>query len=218
MGFLKNISNILKYGFYVIIIGVFFGAGFLTGRKTVKIPKPETVVKYVESEPIHDSIPVPVPQIIVKPIDTADIIRQCIADGVYSELWPQKTEYIEVTKEDTTAIMADWASKKLYKEELFNNDTIGKCTVDAEVQYNRLRLLSYEYIPITKTTENVVYKGKKYAPFVGAGVVAGLGVPDIMYEVDGGMFFNDKYGVQVKYQYGSERKANYLGGSFIYKF
>ena len=55
MGALKNISNILKYGFYIAIIGVFFGLGVFVGRKSIKAPSPKPQIEYVKGDEVHDT-------------------------------------------------------------------------------------------------------------------------------------------------------------------
>ena len=99
---------------------MFMAVGFYIGRKTVKIPKPKTVIEYVEAEPIHDTLYKTKPIAVKAPIDTDNIIRACIEDGIYKELWPKEKEFIAITKEDTTAIMVDWATERRYKETIFN--------------------------------------------------------------------------------------------------
>ena len=178
-----------------------WGCGFFLGRKTFKSNKVTTTIEYIKGETIHDSIPYPVPYKVIAPIDTLNIIQKCIEDGIYAELFPTKivTEYVEVTKEDTTKILQDWASIRSYNETLFDADTLGKCVVNTEVQYNRMRLIGYEYTPITKTVNNTEYKVRAFTPFIGAGVssissvdaVAGFFIKESWgFSVDGSYYFN----------------------------
>ena len=166
MGALKNLSNIFKYGFYLLALGIVFATGLFTGRKTVKIPEPIEKTEYITSDPIHDTLWLDKPYLVKKPADTLGIIEACIRDGIYKDLWPEKlvTEYI--TKDDTTAILSDWATERRYKETLFDSDSLGRCSVDATVKYNRLNSLEYEYIPVNKVTTNTIYTAKYFAPFV----------------------------------------------------
>ena len=190
---------------YALAIIGFILLGFYLGRTSVDKKHPETIVKYIKGEKIKDSIPFPVPYEIVKPIDTANIIKQCVKDGIYFDLFPEKTviEYVEVTKEDTSRILEDWASKRLYKETLFDIDTVGNCVVDLSVQYNRLSLIEYTYTPVTKNVTNNIYKVNLFNPFIGGGLLA---IPykeylDLGLSVDGGFFIKEKYGIKLQYGY-----------------
>lgn len=211
-----------KILFYAtVIIGIFI-LGFYLGRKTIDKPETKIEIQYLPGEVIRDTCFVEKPVSIEKPIDTLGVIQQCIKDGIYSELWPTKTitEYVEVSKEDTTAIMNDWASKRTYTEHLFNNEINGKCTVSAEVQYNRLKLLGYEYVPITKTVVETKYVTKAFSPFVGLSYLKNPWdeVSNPMIQLNGGFFIKEKYALQILYQRGLVLKNDYIGGGMIYKF
>lgn len=220
MGLFKNLANILKYGFYFVLFGLVFTAGFIGGRKTVKIPEPIENTEYITLDPIHDTLWQDKPYYVSKPADTLGIIEACIENGIYEELWPEKlvTEYI--TKEDTTKIIRDWATERRYKETVFNVDTLGRLELDASVQYNRLRYVDYTYTPVTKVNTNTIYTAKYISPFAGLGVLINPWdpEPDLLTEVSGGIFISDKYGVQLKYQRGFKSNNDYLGGSILYKF
>ena len=220
MGALKNLANILKYGFYFVFLGIVFAAGWITRSKTFKMPDPIEHTEYVASDPIHDTLYRPKPVYISKPVDTLDIIQACIADGIYKELWPEKVVTQYITKEDTTAILKDWATERRYGETLFDNDTTGVLRYDASVQYNRLKEFSYEFTPFTKVNTNTVYTAKYMAPFAGIGVLINPWDenPDLMTEISGGLFVKDKYGIQLKYQRGFKSNNDMFGGSILYKF
>lgn len=211
-----------KILFYVTVIIGLLIFGFFLGRKTIDEPETKTEIQYLPGEVIRDTCFVEKPVSIVKPIDTLGIIQQCIKDGIYSELWPTKTitEYVDVSKEDTTAIMNDWASKRTYTEQLFNDEINGKCTVSAEVQYNRLKLLDYEYAPITKTVVETKYVTKAFSPFVGLSYLKNPWdeVSNPMIQLNGGFFIKEKYALQILYQRGLVLKNDYIGGGMIYKF
>lgn len=200
-----------------IVAVVLIGIGFFIGRKTVKIPAPETVTEYITLPPVHDSIPYPKPVYVQKPIDTAKIIQQCIADGIYQELWPEKI--VEIDKNDTTAIMADWATKRRYAETIFDVDTLGKCEINAEVQYNRLKMVGYTFTPVEKVVTNTIYQQKSFSPFFGVnGAVAMDGTRNFLLGISGGAYFKDRYGVNVQYQHSVYDETSYLGGGFSIKF
>ena len=222
MGALKNIANIFKYGFYFVLFGLVFTAGWITRGKTIKIPEPIQHTEYVASEPIHDTIWQDKPYLVKKPADTLGIIEACIANGIYKELWPEKlvTQYIEVNKADTAAILQDWATERRYNDRLFESDTLGTLDVDASVQYNRLRYVDYTFTPVKQVNTNTIYTAKYISPFAGGGVMINPWdpQPDLIGEINGGAFFADKYGVQLKYQRGFKSNNDYLGASILYKF
>jgi len=208
-----------------VIIGIliFSVIGFYLGRKTINSDTPKTEIVYIKGENITDSIPYPVPYEVIKPADTADIIRRCVRDGIYSELFPEKivTEYIEITKDDTTEIIRDWGTKRLYSEQIFDIDTVGQCTINASVQYNRLTLLSYSYIPITKVTTITNTKVKLFSPYIGAGVLVNNDISDYMNlipTVSAGFFIKERYGINVQYGKMLKNKNNLYGISLLYKF
>lgn len=208
-----------------VIIGIliFSVIGFYLGRKTINSDTPKTEIVYIKGENITDSIPYPVPYEVIKPADTADIIRRCVRDGIYSELFPEKiiTEYIEITKDDTTEIIRDWGTKRLYSEQIFDIDTVGQCTINASVQYNRLTLLSYSYIPVTKVTTITNTKVKLFSPYIGAGVLINNDISDYMNlipTVSAGFFIKERYGINVQYGKMLKNKNNLYGISLLYKF
>ena len=218
-------SNNQKKTLIVFVISILlFGAlGFYLGRKTIDNGTPKTEVTYIKGERITDSIPYPDPYYVSKPIDTANIIKQCVKDGIYTELFPEKTitEYIEITKDDTTAIMLDWATKRLYSETLFDIDTVGKCVVGATVQYNRLSLLSYDYTPIEKTVMITTNKVRLFSPYIGVGVFVDNDFKDyfnIMPSASAGFFIKEKYGMNFQYAKSLKTQNNFYGASLLYKF
>jgi hypothetical protein len=213
----KIINTILSL---LIILGL-FGVGFYLGRKTIKTDT-KIVTEYIKGDTIRDTLFYPQPIKIIEPIDTLNIIKQCIKDGIYSELWPEKviTEYIEVTKQDTTKIMNDWATKRLYSETLFQNDSIGSCVVNAEVQYNRMKLIGYNYTPITKQVTETIYKTKLFSPFVGGGYLINPWEEkrNPIITLNGGVFIKEKYGLQIQYMRTLNSKNDYIGGNVLIKF
>lgn len=209
--------------YFIISILLCWLLGFYFGRKTIEISTPKTEVKYVKGEKVTDSIPYPEPIEVVKPIDTANIIKQCVKDGIYTELFPEKTitEYIEITKDDTTAILRDWATKRMYSETLFDIDTVGKCIVNASVQYNRLSLLAYDYTPIEKQITITTNKVNFFSPYIGVGVLVDNVFNDYlnyMPTASLGFFIKEKYGVNLQYGKSFKTKNNFFGASLLYKF
>lgn len=207
-----------------VIAVVLFGLlGFFLGRKTVKEPEPRTEIVYVPGDTIIDSIPYPEPYEVVKPADTADIIRKCVRDGIYTELFPERvvTEYVEITKEDTAEIIRDWGTKRMYSETLFDIDTVGKCVVDASVQYNRLSMLSYSYTPITKTVTITEGRVRLFSPYVGVGALLRNNFTyytNLIPTASAGFYIKEKYGLLLQYGRDFGTQNNIYGASFLYKF
>ena len=209
--------------YFIISILICGALGFCIGRRTIDIGTPKTEVKYVKGEKITDSIPYPQPVEVIKPIDTANIIKQCVKNGIYYELFPEKvvTEYIEITKEDTAAIIKDWATKRMYSETLFDIDTVGKCVVNASVQYNRISLLSYDYVPIEKQISITTNKVRFFSPYIGIGVLVDNDFNDYLNYIPTasfGFFIKEKYGVNFQYGKSFKNKNNFFDVSLLYKF
>lgn len=213
--------NKWKLAFNIIVAIFLLILGFFLGRKTIET-KTEIVTEYIQGEKITDTLFYPKPyKVYVKP-DTLSIIQQCIKDGIYKELWPEKvvTEYVEVNKSDTTAIMNDWATKRYYSETLFNDEKQGSCAFNAEVQYNRLKMVDYTYTPIVQTITETKYTTKMFSPYVGLSYLENPWdeIKNPIIQLNGGVFIKETYGLQVLYQRGLKLKSDYIGGGFIYKF
>ena len=210
-----------KILFYILVILILFGSGFYFGRKTMKV-KETTKIEYIKGDTIRDTLYYPKPYKVTDPIDTLSVIKQCIKDGVYKELWPERviTEYIEITREDTTKIMKDWATKRVYSETLFQNDSVGSCSINANVQYNRIQSMDYTFQPVTKKITEIKYYTKTFSPFVGAGYLTNPWdeTRNPMFTLSGGLFIKEKIGVQLQLMHCLRSKDDYVGGSLIYKF
>lgn len=210
-----------KWLYNITIILVFLTMGFFMGRKTIGT-KTEIVTEYIKGDTITDTLYYPKPYKVVEPIDTLSIIRQCIKDGIYKELWPERviTEYVEINKADSTTIIKDWATKRFYSETLFSDDKNGTCTFDAEIQYNRMNVIGYNFIPITKVVSETKYLVNTFSPFVGLNFITNPwdNIKNPSIQVNGGFFVKEKYGIQAIYQRGLSQKNDYVGGGFLIKF
>lgn len=210
-----------KILFHVIIIIILFIGGLLLGRCTKKVGE-NTKIEYIKGDTVRETIIKPVPEFIEMPIDTLNIIKQCIKDGIYKELWPERviTKYIEVNKEDSTKILNDWAAKRTYDKILFQNDSVGLCKVKTEIQYNRLQLLDYIFEPTVKTITKTEFVVKKFSPFVGIGYLTNPwdDVRNPIITINGGFFIKEKYGIQAQYMRTLKSKNDFVGGSVIIKF
>lgn len=186
-----------KIAFIALVALILLGLAFYAGRATTKT-KVITKIEYIKGDTIHDTITDIKPYKVIVPADTAGIIQTCVEDGIYAELFPTKvvTEYIEVTKEDTTAIMKDWATVRAYDEVLFDSDTLGVCEVNTEVQYNRIKNMNYTFTPVIKKETDTEIKVRRFTPFIGAGI-------STFPSVDGsvGFFINQSWGFSLDGNY-----------------
>lgn len=187
---------IITVGIVLLSALLFFG-GIYVGKKRVPI-KEVTKIEYVKGETIHDTIVKPDVKYITRPIDTANIIKQCVADGIFNELFPEKhyTDTIVLYKEDTTKIMADWATKRDYEQQLFDIDTVGKLTIKTFTQYNRLGNIEYTYTPINKKETTTVFIERKFLPYIGIGLST---FPS--YDAEIGLFYRKSFGFSIEGNY-----------------
>lgn len=196
--------------------------GFFLGRSTIE-KEIVTNIKYIKGEKITNTIDKPVPYAVEIPADTLSIIQDCIKNGIYSELFPEKpiTEYVNITHKDTLAIVRDWAIKRLYDEVMFDSDTLGKMEIKMEVQYNRMGMLTYSFTPVHKHIETKIRQVKKFSPFIGVGFSYGSwenNQSDVLLNANVGFFIKETYGINFQYNRSTYLNANYFGGSFFYKF
>ena len=209
---LKSKVNWWKVAVYVIGIVSLLAIGFFVGRKTIEQPEPDVI--YVPGDTVKIEIGKPIP--VKEDVDTASIIKNCVEAGVFYELFPEKVRdsivYITLTKEDTAKVFNDWATSRTYSELLFDVDTLGKATFNAEVQFNRLMLFDYEFVPTVKQV-TVVQPKPKYSPFVAFGVST---LPSLNAMV--GAFHDDKWGGAFTYQYDYLSNNHIIGSMFLIKF
>ena len=205
--------NKAKIAIILIVIALFWGFGFWLGRKHAKIIT-KTKIEYIANPKITGVIVKPQPIREIKPIDTLRIVEECIAKGIYSELFP-KREFIKYVpdKSDSTAIMKDWATIREYQDTLYNNDTTGTFVLSSKVRYNRIERYAYEYTTVTKIVTNTERVVKGFSPFVGVGYISdGFGV------VNGGFYIKEKYGFSGVYERDFINGKNHYGGMISIKF
>lgn len=206
-------SNKAKIAIILIVIALFWGFGFWLGRKHAKIIT-KTKIEYIANPKITGVIVKPQPIREIKPIDTLRIVEECIAKGIYSELFP-KREFIKYVpdKSDSTAIMKDWATIREYQDTLYNNDTTGTFVLSSKVRYNRIERYAYEYTTVTKIVTNTERVVKGFSPFVGVGYISdGFGV------VNGGFYIKEKYGFSGVYERDFINGKSHYGGMISIKF
>lgn len=209
----KKTFNWWKFGTIVFLILAFFGSGFYFGKKSVDPSNLPPV--YTPGDTVYVDKPYPEPVYVTKPADTLNIIANCVKNGKYSELFPERVivdTLYKPTSQDTLDIVKDWATQRTYKEKIFDVDTLGTATMTATVQYNRISNISAEVVPVVKNVPYVV-PPKKFSPFVGAGLTTASSV-----YVNGGFFVNDKWGGNVFFLAGLNGEKNAVGAGAIYKF
>ena len=197
----------------LIVIALFWGFGFWLGRKNSKVII-KTKIEYITNPAITGVIVKPQPIREIKPIDTLRIVEECIAKGIYSELFPQREviKYV-ADKSDSTAIMKDWATIREYQDTLFNNDTTGTFVLLSKVQYNRIEKYVYEYTTVTRIVTNTERVVKGFSPFAGIGYISdGFGV------VNGGFYIKEKYGFSGIYERDFINGKSHYGGMVSIKF
>lgn len=208
-------KNWWKIGVIIAAAVLLFGLGFYVGKKREPEVIIKTETKYVELPPIHDSIPKPVPVYVKQPADSLNILLALIEEGKYEEYFPERVRdsLIYVTKEDTAAVIRDWATERVYKETLFDTDTLGRFAFDAKVQYNRLQNFDYTFTPVQKQTETTIRTVRTFLPYLGAGL-------DLSGSVmaQGGVFVKQNAGLAVQYRYDTKLKEHTAGALFLYMF
>lgn len=117
-------------------IGLSILIGYVWGIKSLKS---DTVIKYIEGEQIRDTIKIFETSESVVPQDPILPIR-------YDTIYLSDVVYVAQSV-DTAKIISEYIRLNSYNQILFDNDTVGKLSVSASVQYNKLHELSYSYLP-----------------------------------------------------------------------
>lgn len=201
-------KKICKALLHLLITLVIAAAGFILGRQHYEKGTTTVITHYIQLPAIHDTIIVKEPKYVKLPTDTAKIIQQCINDGIYTELFPEKIVEKEIflTSEDTLAIVIDWASERTYSETIIDNDTIGRIDIEANVQYNRLKSIEYDLKLYQKETNTITNKKPMFEPFLGASVLTnGNGMVEL------GTFVRQNVGMSLIYDRDMTNNKNAFG-------
>jgi hypothetical protein len=170
--------ELLKKYWWVIGIAALI-IGFFIGRWQTE---PSIVTKYIKGETVTNTVYVDKPYEVIIPTKPVlpmkpDTIRI-----------PGKPVYI-ASIVDTAAIIADYVKLNKYSKTMFDNGTVGKLVVGAEVQYNKLNKLDYSFTPMEKQT--TIIKQRVFTPFLGVSYntfgYAGAGVGIYYYNVGLGL-------------------------------
>lgn len=207
----KSKINWWKVAVYAIVILGLLAIGFFTGRKTIKQPEPDVIYLPGDTVTVIET-----PKPVKETIDTAAIIKDCVNNGIFYDLFPEKVRdsiiYLTLTKEDTAKVFNDWATKREYSELLFDIDTLGTARFNAEVQFNRMLKFDYTFVPVVKQV-TLVQPKPKYSPFVAFGVST---LPSL--NAMAGAFHDEKWGGAFTYQYDYISNEHIIGSMFLIKF
>lgn len=185
----------------LLLVGIVSGiVGFFVGISN----EIETTTKWIKGETIHDTVP-------KKKLVTKYVIV------------PRLLSYVEKQK-DTTIIttnpinkdsaisetVKDWNLERVYKDYLFESDTLGTLEYNINVQYNRIKSFSYNYTPIYK--EVTKERKRTFIPYVSASYstfnIVGIGL---------GTYYHN-LGVGAEYQYNYDLQKKGLNLQFSIKF
>lgn len=185
--------NYWKIGGIIAIIIALFLIGYYIGKSRTKIIEKQ-VVEYITLPPVHDTVSAPYP--IKEKIDTGKLIKQIIDSGLFNELFPKKTDTVYLTQTDSSNIVKDWSTQREYTTTLFESDSLGKCTINTTVQFNRLGDIDYTFNPQQKTVKEYVEVKKKFIPYIGGGITT---FPSV--ELETGIFINQSFGFALSGNY-----------------
>jgi hypothetical protein len=213
----------IRVGLSILLLLLIFFGGFFIGRNTIEI-KEVTVTEYIKGDTIRDTVKISDPIEVKAKIDTIGFLNYCLNDPVYRRSFEIviKDTVIQTIAADTSSVLLDWVTERSYSEVLFDTDSTGKCEVDLGIKYNKLTYLDYSYIPVIKST--VIEKEKRYSlePFIGGGFTVAIDNNRIANPgaiLQGGLYFNENYGVSVTYQYLFGSLQNQvISAQLLYKF
>ena len=193
--------NSKKIIFSLLLVGIVSGiVGFFIGRSN----EIEITTKWIKGETIHDTVP----------------IEKLVTKYV---IVPELLSYVE-KKKDTTIIttkpinkdsaisetVKDWNLERVYKDYLFESDTLGTLEYNINVQYNRIKSFSYNYTPIYK--EVTKERKRTFIPYASASYstfnIVGVGL---------GTYYHN-LGVGAEYQYNYDLQKKGINLQFSIKF
>lgn len=188
----------------VFIIGG--GLGFLIGRSK-KVTEIKYVTKYVSGPSVSES------KVDIKPIK--EVIPKIKFLGSDTLIVNKVDTIKEFMSKDTLDIITDWFTKRTYSELMFDNDSLGKLIINAEVEKNSLNELGYNYYPKYKFTEITKYEKDMFSPYITIGYsTANIG------NLQFGLIINNfVISYQGSYQFNSDQSNQFYHGLNIgYKF
>lgn len=116
-----------------------------------------------------------------------------------------------VQKVDSLEILRDWLTTRHYDLVIFDNDSIGKCEIFADTQFNKLSNVHYEYTPIIKQVVVIPKNKTKYSLIGGLGLNTG---GYINFQLGG---FKNKWGVTYQFSQKLNKNECFYGINVLYK-
>jgi hypothetical protein len=186
----------MKATLWILITIAVFVAGFFLGRSSVTVTE-TTVVEYRNMPAVQVSVDAP-PALSVHIPEVPQFI------------W--KTDTVtSVAVIDTAAILADWIQQRNYGGRLVEDST-GTIDYAVTVQYNQLRNITLDYVPIQRTVTTTKIIIERWSPFLFiGGNSAGYAT------VEGGLFIG-KYGFSAEFGQNIFQNERYIGGKLGMKF
>lgn len=185
---------------YILLAVILLTAiiSFFAGRSTIES---KTDIVYVKGKEVHDTIT----------IDSTKIVTETIPSKPVLPLKPDTIEIpggkeVIVQVVDTAKLIQEYIVKREYYNILFDDDTQGRLTLGADVQYNKLTQIRYSFTPVEKKT----VRERSVTPYIST-VYNSLG----FIEASAGIYFKD-FGIQGGYVTDFNKKAFLVGIS--YKF
>lgn len=124
-------------------------------------------------------------------------------------------EVLVKEKIDSAKILEDYSLTRDYSNILFDNDSLGKLTINSTVNYNRLKNMDYEFSPMTHVIEKTVTNTveiRRCIPFIGVGVMT-----NNFANAQIGLFFKGRLGISGTILYDLKSNQVSYGGSLLYK-
>lgn len=181
-----------------LVLGVCVFIGFFIGRAT---QNEKIVVKWKDGPKITDTIRVPEPVVVNKPIEIK-----------YIPVYTTVTDTVKIldTLSSMRTTVEDWNQERVYAEELFRSDTLGTLNCRVTVQYNTLTSLAWDYTPKIKTV--TISKSPVFRPFVA------VRYNTFEQASAGGGIFIKKVGVEASYIKDFKAQKSAIGLGFIVCF
>ena len=185
----------------ILLVGIVSGiVGFFIGRSN----ETKTTIQWIKGETIHDTVP-----------KNKLVTKYVIVPKLLSYVEKKKDTTIITTKpiNKDSAIsetVKDWNLERVYKDYLFESDTLGTLEYNINVQYNRIKSFSYNYTPIYK--EVAKERKRTFIPYISTSYstfnIVGIGL---------GTYYHN-LGVGAEYQYNYDLQKKGLNLQFSIKF
>ena len=192
----------------ILLVGIISGiVGFFIGRSN----EIDTTTRWIKGETVHDTVPKEklVPKYINVPtlLSYAEKQNVCINSNKDTDIITTNPINKDSAMEET---VKDWNLERVYKDYLFESDTLGTLEYNINVQYNRIKSFSYNYTPIYK--EVTKERKRTFIPYASASYstfnIVGVGL---------GTYYHN-LGIGAEYQYNYDLQKKGLNLQFSIKF